>query len=433
MTFAELNLSAPLMKAIDHCGFSAPTPIQAEAIPPALAGRDLIASAQTGTGKTAAFMLPALERLQRRAAPGKGAPRVLVLTPTRELAGQVLDATRTFGRYLQFSSATLLGGMPYHGQFQALSRSLDLVVATPGRLIDHLERGSVDLSRVEVLVLDEADRMLDMGFKEEVEKITAATPAGRQTLMFTATMDKTMAALAMKLLKDPLRIAIAREQVAAENIEHRMHVADNLQHKQRLLQHLAADREVRQAIIFSATKRDADQLARELAAQGHRAAALHGDMNQGARNRTIRDLRRGRIRLLVATDVAARGLDVAGISHVINFDLPKFAEDYVHRTGRTGRAGAAGVAISFVGRSDVKALQQIQRFIGRSLPQHVIDGLEPARPLAVRPAAGSGRPGRKWPPRGGRDFPFGGKSGTPGSRSDRRSPVVTARRRRQEA
>jgi len=392
MTFAELNLSDPLLKAIAACGYSEPTPIQIQAIPPALAGRDLIASAQTGTGKTAAFMLPALERLQRPAKSGKGAPRVLVLAPTRELAGQVLDATRGFGRFIRFSSASLLGGMSYQSQFQALGKPLDLVVATPGRLIDHMDRGSIDLSRVEVLVLDEADRMLDMGFKEDVERITAATPASRQTLLFTATMDKAMTELAMGLLKDPVRIAAAREKSTAENIEHRLHVADNLQHKQRLLHHLAADSGVTQAIIFSATKRNADSLARDLSSMGHRTAALHGDMTQGARNRTIRDLRRGSIRLLVATDVAARGLDVAGISHVINFDLPKFAEDYVHRIGRTGRAGATGVAISFVSGDDIVALHRIQSYLGQELPRQVISGLEPTRTLDSRPGKSGRRP-----------------------------------------
>jgi superfamily II DNA/RNA helicase len=392
MTFAELNLSDPLLKAIAACGYSEPTPIQVQAIPPALAGRDLIASAQTGTGKTAAFMLPALECLQRPAKSGKGAPRVLVLAPTRELAGQVLDATRGFGRFIRFSSASLLGGMSYQSQFQALGKPLDLVVATPGRLIDHMNRGSIDLSRVEVLVLDEADRMLDMGFKEDVERITAATPASRQTLLFTATMDKAMTELAMGLLKDPVRIAAAREKTTADNIEHRMHVADNLQHKQRLLHHLAADSVVTQAIIFSATKRNADSLARDLSSMGHRTAALHGDMTQGARNRTIRDLRRGSIRLLVATDVAARGLDVAGISHVINFDLPKFAEDYVHRIGRTGRAGATGVAISFVSGDDIVALHRIQSYLGQELPRQVISGLEPTRTLDSRPGKSARRP-----------------------------------------
>lgn len=437
MTFAELNLSEPLNKALVACGYTAPTPVQCEAIPLALAGRDLIASAQTGTGKTAAFMLPALERLQKRVKSANGAPRILVLTPTRELAGQVLEATQTFGRFMRFTSASLLGGMSYNIQFQALGKPLDLVVATPGRLIDHLNRGSIDLSRVEILVLDEADRMLDMGFKEDVEKITAATPANRQTLLFTATMDKAMTALATGLLNNPVRIAVAQDKATLENIEHRLHVTDNLQHKQRLLQHLVADQQVKQAIIFSATKRDADTLARELTAQGHRSAALHGDMNQGARNRTIRDLRRGRIRLLVATDVAARGLDVAGISHVINFDLPKFAEDYVHRIGRTGRAGATGIAISFVSVNDIVALQKIQRYIGRDLPRHIIAGLEPTRKLEDRSAARrspykkvgkSAAPG-KAPWKQNQKPRFRGKTEESG-RQESRTPIVEYRRSR---
>jgi superfamily II DNA/RNA helicase len=396
MTFAELNLSAPILKAVADCGYAVPTPIQAQAIPEALAGRDLIGSAGTGTGKTAAFVIPALERLQPPTRGRKGAPRVLILAPTRELAGQVLEAARTYGRYVKLRTAVLLGGMPYRSQFQALAQPLDLIVATPGRLIDHMERGSVDLSALEVLVLDEADRMLDLGFKDDMEKIVAASPVQRQTMLFTATMNQTMAQLANKWLREPVRIDVPSTAKQGASIEQRLHVADNLQHKQRLLAHLATDPALQQAIIFSATKRDADTLARELASQGHRAAALHGDMNQGARNRTLQDLRRGRIKLLVATDVAARGIDISGISHVINFDLPKFAEDYVHRIGRTGRAGATGIAISFVSGSDLGALKRIQHYIGRTLPRHEIPGLEPTRPLA----ADAGRDKRRsGPPR----------------------------------
>ncbi|MGE4578101.1 MAG: DEAD/DEAH box helicase [Desulfuromonadales bacterium] len=392
MSFTELNLSAPVLKAVLECGYTTPTPIQAKAIPEALLGKDLIASAQTGTGKTAAFMLPALERLATLKKGPKGAPRILVLTPTRELASQVTDATRNYGKYLRVRSAVILGGSPYRDQFKALSQPLDLVVATPGRLIDHLDRGSLDLSRVEILVLDEADRMLDMGFQQDVEKITAATPADRQTLLFTATLDQAMTKLAMALLKNPVKIAMAPQGSTSLKIEQRLHVTDNLEHKQRLLEHLVTDGSMNQAIIFSATKRDADRLAQELSSRGHRAAALHGDMTQGARNRTVRDLRNGRVKLLVATDVAARGIDVTGISHVINFDLPKFAEDYVHRIGRTGRAGASGTAISFASGSDALALQRIERYIGQSLPQHVVPGLEPTRGLHPQPRRTSRKP-----------------------------------------
>ncbi len=409
MSFAELKLSESILKAIAACGYTEPTPIQARAIPEALLGRDLIASAQTGTGKTAAFMLPALERLATLKKGPKGAPRILVLTPTRELASQVTEATRTYGRFLRIRSAVILGGSSYREQFQALSQPLELVVATPGRLIDHLDRGTISLDRVEILVLDEADRMLDMGFQQAVEKITAATPAERQTLLFTATLDKTMTQLAARLLRDPVQIALAPQGATAVQVEQRLHVADNLEHKQRMLEHLVADNALNQAIIFSATKRDADRLAQALSSRGHSAAALHGDMNQGARNRTVRNLRQGRLKLLVATDVAARGIDVSGISHVINFDLPKFAEDYVHRIGRTGRAGATGTAISFVSVHDLGALQRIERYIGKTLPRHVIPGMEPSRSLSApprsprkpRPAGVSGKPGGKTGGTGG--------------------------------
>ncbi|HBA87382.1 MAG TPA: ATP-dependent helicase [Geobacter sp.] len=381
MSFETLNLSEPILKAIAACGYTAPTPIQAESIPLAISGRDLIGSAQTGTGKTASFVLPALERLLTpSAARGKG-PRILVLTPTRELANQVVDAVRTYGKFMRVRCGVILGGMPYREQMMLLSQPVDIIVATPGRLIDHLDRRSINFSRLELLVLDEADRMLDMGFSEDVDRIAAAAPAERQTLLFTATMDDAMAKLAKRLLQDPVRVAIEGTEVQNLQIEQRLHVTDDMRHKNRLLQHLIADASVTKAIIFSATKRDADQLASELYAQGHAAAALHGDMSQGARNKTISNMRRGKVRLLVATDVAARGLDVTGISHVINFDLPKFAEDYVHRIGRTGRAGATGIAISFCSGNEVAYLDRIERFTGKKLPMHIIDGLEPTRPL----------------------------------------------------
>ena len=437
MSFAELELATPILQAITACGYTEPTPIQAQAIPLALAGSDLVASARTGTGKTAAFMLPALQLLSVFKKGGRGAPRVLVLTPTRELASQVTDATRNYGKFLRLKSAVILGGTPYREQFRSLAQPIDLVVATPGRLVDHLQRGSIDLSRVEILVLDEADRMLDMGFQDDMEKIVAATPAERQTMMFTATMDRTMAALAARLLRNPVHLDLSGPQSAAPQIEQRLHVADDMAHKQRILEHVITDSTLNQAIIFSATKRDADRLARELTAGGHRAAALHGDMNQVARNRTVRDLRQGRIRLLVATDVAARGIDVSGISHVINFDLPLFAEDYVHRIGRTGRAGASGTAISLASRGDIGALQRIQRYLGKDLPQHVIPGLEPTRPLMTKPARkaggpknGAGRNGRNGAPgewkRAAKGRPSG--KGAPAGKT-RREPVIEYRSR----
>jgi superfamily II DNA/RNA helicase len=377
MSFTELNLPASILKAIAGCGYTEPTPIQAKAIPLVLAGRDLAASAQTGTGKTAAFVLPALARLSSPPVERGRGPRVLVLTPTRELATQVTDAVRTYGKFMRVRSGAILGGMPYREQLRMLSQPIDLIVATPGRLLDHLERGRLSLSRLELLVLDEADRMLDMGFIEDVEKIAAATPKTRQTLLFSATLDARIQKLAGGIQKEPELVQISPQQITHDQIEQRLMVVDDLSHKNRLLRHLLAEGALSRAIIFSATKRDAEDLARGLSEEGLAAAALHGDMSQGARNRTITDMRRGKVRLLVATDVAARGLDVTGISHVINYDLPRFAEDYVHRIGRTGRAGASGIAISFVSSRELSYLDRIERYTGQTLDQHVVPGLEP--------------------------------------------------------
>jgi len=397
MSFSHLQLATPILKALNLCGYRGPTPIQEQAIPRALEGLDLIASAQTGTGKTAAFMLPALHRI---ASPpkreGKG-PRVLVLTPTRELANQVTDATRKYGKFMRIRSGSILGGMPYFEQHRLLSQPVDIIVATPGRLIDHMEQGRISFSRLELLVLDEADRMLDMGFSEAVSSIAAATPSTRQTLLFTATWDKTMTVLGGRLTKQPVRIEINGKKSTLDQIEQRVLAADDMQHKSKMLQQIISDKTVTRALIFSGTKRHADQLARELSEQGHAAEALHGDMSQNARNRAILKMRQGRVRLLVATDVAARGIDVAGISHVINYDLPKNAEDYVHRIGRTGRAGASGIAISFVSARELDSLRRIEHYIKQMLPRHVIHGLEPKFGLRSPKTATSGAASTKRP------------------------------------
>ncbi|MCL4470171.1 MAG: DEAD/DEAH box helicase [Sulfuricella sp.] len=409
MSFEKLNLHPSILQAIAESGYTSPTPIQAEAIPEVLAGHDLMASAQTGTGKTAAFILPALQRLAEPSESKSRGPRVLVLTPTRELANQVNDAARKYSKFMRVKTVSILGGMPYPLQNKLLSQPVDILVATPGRLIDHLDRGRVDFSRLEMLVLDEADRMLDMGFIDDVEKIAAATPASRQTLLFSATLEGTIANLARRLLKDPKRIQMAAQQAKHENIEQRLHIVDDMAHKNRLLQHLLTDTGLTQAIVFTSTKRDADMLAEDLFALGHKAAALHGDMNQGARNRTLTRMRSGAIRVLVATDVAARGIDVAGISHVINFDLPKFAEDYVHRIGRTGRAGSQGIAVSFASGKDVMNLKKIERFTGHAITPHVVPGFEAKRPMRTSaPSPAGKRPGF------GNNDRRGGYEGRPG-------------------
>jgi len=394
MSFEKLNLHPLILKAITDSGYTSPTPIQEQAIPELLAGHDIMASAQTGTGKTAAFMLPALHRLASPSKVQGRGPRVLVLTPTRELALQVSEAAGKYGKHLdRVRVVSILGGMPYPLQNKLLSQPVEILVATPGRLIDHIQRGRIDFSRLEMLVLDEADRMLDMGFIDDVEKIASATPANRQTLLFSATLDNAIANVAARLLKSPKRIQIATPQAKLDNIEQRLHYVDDMSHKSRLLDHLLRDIALNQAIVFTATKRDADMLADNLAAQGHEAAALHGDMNQRDRTRTLTKLRHGGLRVLVATDVAARGIDVAGITHVINFDLPKFAEDYVHRIGRTGRAGAAGIAVSFASGKDGVNLKKIERFTGQRIVSHVVPGLEPR----VKPRTGAGDISRNTP------------------------------------
>ncbi|NLI82408.1 MAG: DEAD/DEAH box helicase [Deltaproteobacteria bacterium] len=407
MSFEELKLAPPILKALAHCGYQEPTPVQAEAIPKALAGCDLIASARTGTGKTAAFVLPALQKLADSPSQRGQKPRVLVLTPTRELAEQVTQAARTYGKYLPTRSVAIIGGMPFAEQVRALSQFPEMIVATPGRLLDHMDRGRIDLSGLELFVLDEADRMLDMGFIDDVERISSAVAEGCQTLLFAATMGRETARLAGRILTHPERVEVSPGKRTHDTIEQRVHLADNVMHKNRLLQHICGDSSVKKAIIFSATRRDAESLARELNAQGFGAAALHGDMNQNARQRTILNMRRGKIRLLVATDVAARGIDVAGISHVINFDLPRYAEDYVHRIGRTGRAGESGIAISFASRGDLSFLDRIERYIGKNVPLQVIPGLEPAHHLGVlygerRRSSGAFSPGSRGGIRSGR-------------------------------
>ena len=382
MGFNRLNLDDKILNALEKAGLTMPTAIQEKAIPLILEGKDLRASAQTGTGKTAAFVLPALQKLSKPARPGRG-PRVLILTPTRELAMQVAKETSKFSIGCpHIKTVCVFGGVPYPMQNRQLKQPFDILVATPGRLIDHLERNRIDLSRIELLILDEADRMLDMGFIEPVEHIVQQSPSSRQTLLFSATLSKEVYKLSEKLLRNPQEIAIAPEQTKHDQITQHFEAVDNIEHKHRRLNEILKDPDLNQVIVFTATQRAADELADKLSVEGHDASALHGGMNQRQRTRTINSFRQNRIQILVATDVAARGIDVSTITHVVNFDLPMSGEDYVHRIGRTGRAGATGIAFSFAARRDRSKLFQIEKITGQSIPLFKSDskGAFPKKP-----------------------------------------------------
>jgi len=399
MDFKEFISHPKILQALTEQGLTIPTPIQAEAIPKVNAGIDIRASAQTGTGKTAAYLLPALERLANADSTKKQlkGPKVLILVPTRELAMQVAKEAAKFSQHLpRVSTVCIYGGAPYPTQNRDLSRPYEILVATPGRLMDHMERGRISFDRLELLILDEADRMLDMGFVGPVEEIAAATPASRQTLLFSATFNKNVIRLSEKLLKNPIEIAIKSDNVQADNIEQRIHLVDDLQHKYKLLDHFLEDAAMVQTIVFTATKRQADQLTDALLDKGHEAAALHGDMNQRQRERTIEKLRRGGYKILVATDVAARGIDIKSISHVINFDMPNNAEDYVHRIGRTGRAGKSGIALSLVSPKDRHLIREIEQYIGAKVNAFTIPGMEP-KARGERDFSGPRRSGPRKP------------------------------------
>ena len=384
--FADLNLDKNILSAVRSEGYESPTPIQAQAIPFALEGRDIMASAQTGSGKTAAFLLPTLQRLTKRSEkPGKG-PRALVLTPTRELAAQVEKNALAYAKNMRwFRTVSIVGGASFGYQTRALSKPVDLIVATPGRLMDLMQSGKVDFARLEVLILDEADRMLDMGFIDDIETIVEATPTDRQTLLFSATWDGAVGKLARKLTKNPEIIEVERVDDQGK-IEEQLLYCDDMRHKNRLLDHILRDANIDQCVIFTSTKAMTEVIADDLYEKGFAANCLHGDMPQGWRNRTLMDLRKGRCKILVATDVAARGIDVPTITHVINYDLPKQAEDYVHRIGRTGRAGRTGIAITFAEVNEYVKVHKIEKYIGRKLPELTVEGMEPTR---KRKSAGS--------------------------------------------
>ena len=396
-TFADLGIVAPFDVTLARMGITEPTPVQVQAIPVLMAGRDLIASAPTGTGKTAAFMLPSLIKITRNEGRRGRGPRILVLTPTRELAQQVAKASQAFSRGMQRTTTVCVtGGESYQIQNRLLSAPHEVLVATPGRLMDQLNQGRIDLTRVDVLVLDEADRMLDMGFADDVLTIARSLPAERQTVCFTATLSRAVRDIAGRLLREPQWMEVEHARADDATIDQHVLYVDSFDHRNRLLEACLADEGLGQAIVFTSTKVHAEQLAGQLHAAGHAADALHGDLNQRQRTKALNRLRRGECRVLVATDVAARGIDVLTVTHVINFNLPKFAEDYVHRIGRTGRAGASGQAISFVGREDVFTLRRIEHFIGRKVQVSAIEGFE-ARflPSERRPSDGKGGAFRK--------------------------------------
>ncbi|ARM82395.1 MULTISPECIES: DEAD/DEAH box helicase [Marinobacter] len=424
MSFSSLGLSEQLVRATADQGYETPSPIQAKAIPAVLSGRDVMAAAQTGTGKTAGFTLPLLQRLAENPRTGKG-PRVLILAPTRELAAQVHDSVALYSRYMPTKSAVVFGGVKINPQMMKLRKGLDVLVATPGRLMDLYQQNAVRFNEVEILVLDEADRMLDMGFIRDIRKILALLPAKRQNLLFSATFSNEIRTLAEGLLDNPVQVEVAARNTAAESIKQSVYPVDQSQ-KTALLSKLVRDNGWEQVLVFTRTKHGANRLTQKLERDGITAAAIHGNKSQGARTRALADFKQGEVRVLVATDIAARGLDIKQLPQVVNFELPNVPEDYVHRIGRTGRAGESGHALSLVSADEGKMLAGIERLIKKQLPRKSVEGFEPQNNLPLKPKAkadpsrargrggnggGNGKPG-------GNGRSFGGK---PGGRSGGRS------------
>ena len=377
MTFEQLGLSAGLLRAVADQGYTEPTPIQLKAIPVILDGQDILASAQTGTGKTAGFTLPLLQRLGTNASNGRRMTRALILTPTRELAAQVGESVTTYGKYLPFRAAMIYGGVSFSGQIRQLRQGVDIIIATPGRLLDHVNQGTIDLSAVEILVLDECDRMLDMGFIHDIRKIMALLGQPRQTLMFSATFSKPIQQLAHTLLKSPVQIEVVPRNTAADRVEQVVHPVDR-HRKRELLSHIIGFHNWQQVLVFTRTKHGANRLAEQLAKDGLKTSAIHGNKTQAARARALKDFKQGRVRVLVATDVASRGIDIDQLPYVVNFELPNVPEDYVHRIGRTGRAGNEGRAISLISDDELPLLVSIERLLKKSLTQDIVPGYEPS-------------------------------------------------------
>ncbi|HEY6094024.1 MAG TPA: DEAD/DEAH box helicase [Gallionellaceae bacterium] len=415
MSFASLGLSPEILRAISERGYTSPTPIQAQAIPAVLSGGDLLAGAQTGTGKTAGFTLPILQMLSQKPSTGK-APRVLVLIPTRELAAQVEESVRDYGKHLSLTSMTMIGGVNINPQITRLKSRVDILVATPGRLLDHLQQKTVDLSHIEILVLDEADRMLDMGFIRDIKKILAILPPKRQNLLFSATFSDEIKALADGLLNKPALIEVARRNAANELITQKMYPVDR-ERKRELLTKLIKDNNWFQVLVFTRTKHGANKLAENLTKDGIPAMAIHGNKSQAARTRALAEFKSGKLQVLCATDIAARGIDISELPHVVNFELPNVPEDYVHRIGRTGRAGSEGEASSLVCIDEHKLLHDIERLIKREIPVVQVAGFEPDPRIKAEPIANgqnrgggqrSGQP-RSHAPRGNGGGAQGGR------------------------
>lgn len=421
MSFSSLGLSEQLVRATSDQGYETPSPIQAQAIPAVLSGRDVMAAAQTGTGKTAGFTLPLLQRLGETSRTGKG-PRALILTPTRELAAQVHDSVNLYSKYVPTKAAVVFGGVKINPQMMKLRKGLDVLVATPGRLMDLYQQNAVRFNEVEILVLDEADRMLDMGFIRDIRKILSLLPAKRQNLLFSATFSNEIRTLAEGLLDNPVQVEVAARNTSAENIKQSVYPVDQSQ-KTALLSKLVRDNSWDQVLVFTRTKHGANRLTQKLEKDGITAAAIHGNKSQGARTRALADFKAGEVRVLVATDIAARGLDIKQLPQVVNFELPNVPEDYVHRIGRTGRAGESGHALSLVSADEGKMLAGIERLIKKQLPRTEVEGFEPTNNLPLKPKAkadpsrartrssnggGNGRPGGK--PKSFGDKP-GGRSG----------------------
>ncbi|AZP10615.1 DEAD/DEAH box helicase [Undibacterium parvum] len=428
-TFSELGLSECIVRAVSDHGYTTPTPIQMQAIPAVIKGGDLLAGAQTGTGKTAGFTLPILERLHK----GPNAPknktdrrpiRALVLTPTRELAAQVEESVSTYGKYTNLNSGVIFGGVGINPQIKLLKTGVDILVATPGRLLDHKQQGTIDLSHVEILILDEADRMLDMGFIHDIKKVLAILPPKRQNLLFSATFSDEIKTLADRLLDNPAMIEVARRNSTVEVIAQKIHPVDR-DKKHPLLAHLIKTYNWVQVLVFTRTKHGANKLVEQLIAGGINSMAIHGNKSQSARTKALAEFKDGSLTVLVATDIAARGIDIDQLPHVVNYDLPNVPEDYVHRIGRTGRAGATGEAVSLVCVDEFKLLADIEKLIKRQLPQEIIDGFIPdphakAQPIQLRSFQGQGQ---------GQGRSGGGGGGGGGNRAGNRQarPVGASR------